>query len=90
MKRREFITLIGGGVALGSLTASAQQSTKLRRIGFLAGEFRPTPIEGTLYEGFPQGMRQLGYVEGKDFVIEWRFAEGKYERFADSQPRWCG
>src|SRR5262245_60324801 len=83
MKRREFITLIGGGVALGSLTASAQQSTKLRRIGFLAGGVRPARIEGTLYEGFPQGMRQRGYVEGKDFVIEWRFAEGKYERFAD-------
>jgi putative tryptophan/tyrosine transport system substrate-binding protein len=83
MKRREFITLIGGGVALGSLTAGAQQSTKLRRIEFLAGGVRPTPIEGTLYEGFPQGMRQRGYVEGKDFVIEWRFAEGKYERFSD-------
>ena len=83
MKRREFITLIGGGVALGSLTASAQQSTKLRKNWISGRGVPPTPIEGTLYEGFPQGMRQLGYVEGKDFVIEWRFAEGKYERFAD-------
>jgi putative ABC transport system substrate-binding protein len=34
-----------------------------------------------LYEGFLQGMRQLGYLEGKDFVVEWRFAEGEYQRF---------
>ena len=83
MKRREFISLLGGAAAAWPFAVRAQQSTILRRIGFLAGGVRPTPIEGTLYDGFPQGMRQLGYVEGKDFLIEWRFAEGKYDRFAD-------
>jgi hypothetical protein len=65
------------------LTVRAQDSAKPRRIGFLAGGSRPALIEGTVYDGFRQGMRQLGYTEGKDFIIEWRFAEGKYERFPD-------
>jgi putative ABC transport system substrate-binding protein len=38
-------------------------------------------IESSQYGGFPQGMRELGHVEGKDFVIEWRFAEGRSELF---------
>ena len=83
MGRRQFVALLGGAAVAWPVAARAQQSNKLRRIGFLAGGVRPTPIEGTLYEGFPHGMRQLGYIEGKDFVIEWRFAEGKYERFAE-------
>jgi putative ABC transport system substrate-binding protein len=83
MQRRKFITLLGGAAAAWPLTVRAQDSAKPRRIGFLAGGSRPALIEGTVYDGFRQGMRQLGYTEGKDFIIEWRFAEGKYERFPD-------
>jgi hypothetical protein len=54
----------------------AQQAGKVSRIGFLASGLRPVSIESGQYGGFPQGMRELGHVEGKDFVIKWRFAEG--------------
>jgi putative ABC transport system substrate-binding protein len=80
--RREFIMLLGGA-ALWPLAARAQQTDKLRRIGFVSGAVRPLALERSLYAGLTHGMRQLGYVEGKDFVIEYRFAEGKYERFED-------
>src|SRR5262249_22459947 len=65
------------------LAARAQQSAKVWRIGFVSGAVRPTALERSLYAGLSHGMRQLGYVEGKDFVIEYRFADGKYERFDD-------
>src|SRR5262249_5490404 len=83
MKRRQFITLLGGAAAAWPLAARAQQAGKLWRIGFVSGAVRPPSLERSLYAGLSHGMRELGYVEGKDFVIEYRFAEGKYERFDD-------
>jgi putative tryptophan/tyrosine transport system substrate-binding protein len=83
VRRREFITLLGGAAIAWPLAAGAQQTDKLRRIGFVSGAVRPPALERSLYAGLTHGMRQLGYVEGKDFVIEYRFAEGKYERFED-------
>ena len=58
-------------------TAEAQQSTKIPRIGFLSAI---TFHHSTRTEAFRQGLRELGYVEGKNIVIEWRFAEGKLDR----------
>ena len=60
---------------------SAAQTGKVWRIGFISGASRSSISE--ILAGFPQGMRELGYVEGKDFRIEWRFAEGNYDRFPD-------
>jgi putative ABC transport system substrate-binding protein len=80
MKRREFITLVGG-VAAWPLAVRAQQLGKVLRIGVVFGGVAATVWETAL--GFKQGMRDLGYVEGRDFVIEWRFAEGNYARFSD-------
>src|SRR5215208_1984825 len=82
MRRREFITLLSG-TAAGPLTARAQQTAKLRRVGFLTSAPRPNSIEASYLSGFPHGMRELGYVEGRDYVIDWRFAESRLERFAD-------
>jgi putative ABC transport system substrate-binding protein len=80
MRRREFITLLGGAVAW-PLAARAQQPGKVWRIGFLLSAPRsPTP---GFYAAFLHGMRELGYVEGKDFIIEWRSVEGRYERFPE-------
>src|SRR5688572_16505512 len=56
--------------------ASAQQSTKVPRIGFLSGG----SLRSERTEAFRQALRDLGYVEGKNLVIEWRGAEGKRER----------
>jgi ABC-type uncharacterized transport system substrate-binding protein len=78
VRRREFITLLGGATAAWPLAARAQQTSKVWRIGFLSAQSRPVFFE--LYAGFQQGMRELGYVEGKNFVGEFRFAEGQYAR----------
>ena len=76
--RREFIALLVGASAW-PLAARAQQGERVRRIGFLGGGARPVSLESSHYDGLMQGLRELGYVEGRDFVIEWRFAEGRYE-----------
>jgi putative ABC transport system substrate-binding protein len=80
MRRRELLALLGG-TAVWPFTAHAQQAGKVWRIGFLFGpSYQPNPPQ---YAGFVQGMHELGYVEGKDFASELRFAEGQYERFPD-------
>jgi len=80
MRRREFFTLVGG-TAAWPFAARAQQSGKVWRIGFLAGGARPAKMEGSVYSAFLRGMRELGYAENRDFIVEWRFAEGRYELF---------
>src|ERR1051325_1957592 len=61
-----------------SFSVQAEQSTKLPRIGYLSTD-SPSTIPARI-EAFRQGLRDLGYVEGKNIVIEWRFAEGKADR----------
>jgi putative ABC transport system substrate-binding protein len=78
MKRREFITVLGGAAAW-PFAARTEQADKVWRIGFLSGV--PRPIFLPLYTAFLLGMQNLGYVEGRDFVTEWRSAEGDYQRF---------
>jgi putative ABC transport system substrate-binding protein len=81
MRRRDFITLLGSAAAAWPLAAGAQQAGKVWRIGLLSGASRePTSSN---YEAFLQGMRELGYAEGRDFVMEYRFADGKYERLPE-------
>ena len=82
MRRREFITLFGGAAATGwPLVTRAEQAAKVWRIGFLAGA--PREANSRNYVSFVEGMRELGYVENKDFVIEWRSANGQYQRFPE-------
>ena len=66
LKRREFITLLGGAAAAWPLTGLAQDSGKVRRIGFL----RVGEPPAAFIDGFRQGLREVGLVEGRDFVIE--------------------
>src|SRR2546426_11278012 len=69
------------GLVLARVSSEAQQPTKVPRIGYLAG-----PSLSSLaprIEAFRQGLRELGYVEGKNIVIEWRSAEGKSDRLPD-------
>ena len=79
MKRREFIVLIGVGAAAASpLRASAQQ--KAATIGFLGAGAADT--SAPLVDALKQGLGENGLVEGKDYVLVPRWAEGEYERFA--------
>ena len=79
MRRREFITLLGGAAAAWPLAARAQQPGKLVRIGFLSGGAGPNP---NIY-GFQHGLRQLGYVEGQNLVLIYRWATGQPHRLVD-------
>jgi putative tryptophan/tyrosine transport system substrate-binding protein len=66
--------------------AKAQQTSKVPRIGFL---FSLSPAVNTdRIEAFRQGMRDLGYVEGKNVVVEYRYAEGKLDRLSELAPNW--
>jgi putative tryptophan/tyrosine transport system substrate-binding protein len=83
MRRREVLGVLGSVAAASPLAARAQQPSKMRRIGFLLGAIPPAQFGSGPLAGFAEGMRTLGYVEGKDFVIEWRSAEGNYARLPD-------
>jgi hypothetical protein len=76
VRRRDFITLLGGTAAAWSLTVGAQGDAKIRRIGILANEKWP-PIDG-----FRDGLRGLGYVEGLNLDLEYRYVEGEAGRYA--------
>jgi len=77
MKRREFIALLSGTAVAWPLGARAQPTAKMPRIGYLPANLAASPH---LTEAFLQGLRDLGYAEGRNVVIEYRDAEGKYER----------
>src|SRR5678815_655222 len=76
MDRRTFIGRLGGGLVASPFATLAQQPTKLPRIGILGNE-----AGGTAWEGFRQGMRDLGYVDDRNATMEWRWAEGRTDRF---------
>ena len=76
--RREFLISLGAALAW-SLPARAQLPRTMYRIGFLGNS--TAALEANLVEPFRQGLRDLGYEEGRDITIEYRWAEGKYERF---------
>jgi len=61
----------------------AQQEGKIWRVGYLTLRRRPDSIDADFTGAFPRGMRELGYIEGKNLVIEWRFADGEAERLPD-------
>jgi putative ABC transport system substrate-binding protein len=78
MRRREFITLIGGAAVAWPLAARAQQG-KVWRIGFL--EAFAAAQNAPNIDAFRQGMRQRGYIETQNYVIEYRSADGRTERY---------
>jgi putative ABC transport system substrate-binding protein len=77
MDRRAFIVMVGASVLATSIDARAQQAVKAARIGYLAGNLATGPA---FSDAFRQGLRDLGYVEGRDVVIEFQDAQGKAER----------
>jgi putative ABC transport system substrate-binding protein len=81
MIRRDFIKFIIASLASHPIAATAQRSIPV--IGVLSPSPRPAQFDSTIYDGFLQGMRELGYVEGKDYLIEWRFADGDFARLPE-------
>ena len=81
MKRREFIALVSGAVAAWPLAARAQPSERVYRIGFLGVTSHAE--YGAQVDGLRRGLSQLGYEEGKNIVIEYRWAGGQYDRLPE-------
>jgi putative ABC transport system substrate-binding protein len=78
--RRDFITLLGGGAATWPLAALAQQSERIRRIGFLQGLAESDPEAQARTAAFRQELEALGWMEGRNIRIDYRFAGGSAAR----------
>ena len=81
--RRRIVLALGAGALTAPFASFAQQQGKVWRIGFLAQRHVDFVDADYIYGPFTQGMRELGYVEGRNLVIEWRSAEGKSERLPE-------
>jgi len=81
MRRREFIGLFRGAVAAWPLAAQAQQPAKLPTIGFLGAN---PSIESHRVAAFVQRLRELAWIDGRNLAIEYRWAEGRNERYAEN------
>jgi putative tryptophan/tyrosine transport system substrate-binding protein len=80
-RRRQFITLVGSAAAAWPFAARGQQTGKIYRIGFLAND--PTIPAQPAGQAFLDGLRESGFIEGNNIIIERRFAEGRLDRYAD-------
>ena len=80
MRRREFITLLGGAAVAWPLAARAQEARKVYRIGFL---WDSPAVQADSIEAFRRGLRELGWIDGQNIAIEYRWAEGRPERMRE-------
>ena len=81
MKRRDFITLIGGAAAAWPLAGRAQQPDRMRRIGVLMSAVESDPRELEYITAFAQGLAELGWIVGRNVRIEYRWGAGDLDRF---------
>jgi putative ABC transport system substrate-binding protein len=85
MRRREFITLLSGTAAVWPLAARAQQPAKLRTVGYLGSG--TAAVQSQFALAFAQRLRELGWIEGHTLAIEYRWGEGRNDRFDVRQAR---
>ena len=78
--RRKILFALGAGALAASFGSTAQPQSKVWRVGFLTVPNRPADLDAHYLGGLAKGMRELGYVEGKNLVIEWRFADNDLKR----------
>ena len=83
ISRRQIVLALGAGAVSAPLSSFAQKADKVWRVGFLTARRRPDSIDTDFIGGLPRGLRELGYVEGKNLVIEWRFTDGIAERLPE-------
>ena len=83
MRRRDFIKVIGGTAAAWPLAVRAEQAAKVARIGFMVTGSLQSPEQRVMTDSFLQGLRERGYVEGQNIVIEYRAADGQIGRFTE-------
>src|ERR1043166_1810684 len=74
MRRRQFVTLLGGAAAMWPFVARAQQGERVRRIGWLIGRAENDPLSQTSRTAFQQTLAKLGWIEGRNLRIDLRFA----------------
>jgi putative tryptophan/tyrosine transport system substrate-binding protein len=80
MRRREFVSLLGGGVAAWPLMARGQQRDRVRLIGLLSPFSENDPETKARLAAFKERLEQLGWTDGRNIKIEYRFSEGNIER----------
>ena len=80
MKRREFITLVGGAAVARPIAARAQQAERVRRIGVLISQAADDSEMNASLTGFRQGLERLGWSEGSNVRIDTRFAHGNLDQ----------
>jgi putative ABC transport system substrate-binding protein len=80
-RRRELLVALGAGALACAAAVRAQAPPTIRKIGLLSG-FSPS-VEARSYQAFLLGLRDLGWVEGKNISIEYRYAEGRHDRLPD-------
>jgi putative ABC transport system substrate-binding protein len=85
MRRRDILATLLAAAICRPVGGNAQRSPgNVSRLGFLAVRGRSTPSHPDVYyDAFVQGLHELGYIEGQNLTIDWRFAEGRYERLAE-------
>jgi hypothetical protein len=88
MRRREFITLLGGAAAVWPLAARAQQRERMRRIGVLIGTAADDPQAPPRIAALAQGLQELGWIADRNVRIDYRWPGGDAERIANKRRNW--
>jgi putative ABC transport system substrate-binding protein len=87
MDRRRFVGAFAGGVVLARSVAFAQPAAKVYRVGFFLGASGESVA--SLFGALSEGLRDLGYVEGRNVIFERRYADGHMDRLPDIAADWC-
>jgi putative ABC transport system substrate-binding protein len=90
MRRREFVTLLGGAAAAWPLAARAQQSDRMRRIAVLMNNAEDDPEGQARAAAFRQGLQALGWTEGKNLRIDWHWTAGDLGRIRSDVTELAG